>query len=76
MKPDHTVDCIGLYCPIPILKTREALDKMEVGQILELVSDDPAAEEDMKYFARTTGHELLESEKIEGGIRFLIKKTG
>jgi len=73
--PNRTVDCIGLYCPIPILKIREALDKMDVGQVVELVADDPAAEEDIKYFTKTTSQELLKIEKEGDQIRFLIKKV-
>jgi len=73
-KPDITVDCIGLYCPMPILKTREAMDKMDVGQLLELLADDPASEEDVKYFAKSTGQELIKIEKNEQEFRFLIKK--
>jgi TusA-related sulfurtransferase len=73
-KPDITVDCIGLYCPMPILKTREAIDKMDVGQLLELFADDPASEDDVKYFAKSTGHEIIKIEKKEGEFRFLIKK--
>lgn len=74
-RPNQTVDCIGLYCPMPILKIREALDKMDVGQVVELVADDPAAEEDIKYFTKTTGQELLKIEKEGDQIRFLIKKV-
>jgi tRNA 2-thiouridine synthesizing protein A len=74
-KPDQTVDCIGLYCPIPILKIREALDKVEVGQVVELIADDPAAEEDIKHFTKSTGHELLKIDKKENHLRFLVKKV-
>ncbi len=74
LKPDATVDCIGLFCPIPILKTREELDKLREGQILELIADDPASEEDLKYFAKTTGNELLEIRKEGDTLHFLIKK--
>ena len=73
-KPDRIVDCIGLFCPMPILKVREALDKMDAGQVLELVADDPAAEEDIRYFAKSAGQEILKMERKEGHIRFLIKK--
>ena len=43
----QTLDCIGIYCPIPILQTREKIDKLAVVQILEVLSDDPAAEDDI-----------------------------
>jgi len=60
---------------MPILKIREALNKMDVGQVVALVADDPAAEEDIKYFTKTTGQDLLKIEKEGEQIRFLIKKV-
>jgi len=48
-KQSHrTLDCIGLYCPVPVLNTRQEMDKLEVGELLEVLADDPAAEEDLK----------------------------
>ena len=69
-----TLDCIGLYCPMPVLKTREEIDKLSVGDVLEVLADDPAAEEDIKAWAKRTGHKLLSIEKTSDGIRFLIQK--
>lgn len=74
--PDKTVDCIGLYCPMPLLKTREEIDTLKEGQILELIADDPAAEEDIQRFAKRTGNEILKMEKEGDNIIFLIKKKG
>ncbi|MEJ2066815.1 MAG: sulfurtransferase TusA family protein [Deltaproteobacteria bacterium] len=73
-EPKKTLDCIGLYCPEPLFQTREQIDGIEVGDILEVLSDDPAAEEDLKRFAKRTGHELLAFENKDGKLRFLIKK--
>ena len=69
------LDCISLYCPVPVLKTREALDKMEAGEVLELVADDPAAESDIQYLVKITGQEMLKMEKEGQVFRFLIKKV-
>lgn len=75
VKPDETLDCIGLYCPQPIFQTREALDKLEAGQVLELLADDPGAEEDVKRFAKRTGNVLISFEKMDDGVqRFLLRK--
>lgn len=74
LKPDRTLDCIGLYCPVPVFKTREEMDKLEAGEILEVLADDPAAEEDIRRWAKRTGNELLELKKEGRVIRFLIKK--
>jgi tRNA 2-thiouridine synthesizing protein A len=72
----HThIDCIGLFCPMPIVKVREAIRQLAPGQVLEMVADDPAAEADMKSWARRTGHELLEISKNGAVFRFLVKKT-
>jgi tRNA 2-thiouridine synthesizing protein A len=73
-KPDRTLDCIGLYCPEPVFRTRLALDDLQVGQVLEVTADDPAAEEDIKRLVRRLGHEILETESDGGEVRFLIKK--
>jgi TusA-related sulfurtransferase len=48
---------------------------VDVGDIIELITDDPAAEEDIKRFAKRTGHELLHFEKDEETLRFLIKRA-
>ncbi|MHA2379334.1 MAG: sulfurtransferase TusA family protein [Candidatus Thorarchaeota archaeon] len=71
----ETLDCIGLYCPQPLFQTREAIDSIEPGEVLEMLADDPAAEEDIKRFCKRTGHELLSFERLEDGTqRFLISK--
>jgi TusA-related sulfurtransferase len=75
VKPNRTLDCIGLYCPEPVFRTRQELDKMAVGEILEMLADDPAAEEDIKSLLKRTGHELLELRKKGDVLRFLIKKA-
>jgi len=74
-KPKKTLDCIGLFCPQPLLQTREQLDAIEIGEILEVLADDPAAEEDLKRFAKRTGHEILKFEKQGDTLRLLIRKT-
>ena len=73
-KPKKTLDCIGLYCPEPLFQTREQIDSIEIGDVLEILADDPAAEEDLKRFAKRTGNEMVAFENKEGRMRFLIKK--
>ena len=70
----HVLDCIGLYCPMPILKTRQEMDKLHVGDTLEVLADDPAAEPDLKSWAKRTGQKILNIEKTDEGLRFLIEK--
>jgi TusA-related sulfurtransferase len=74
-KPNRTLDCIGLYCPEPIFKTRLELDKMKEGEVLEILTDDPAAEEDIPRLARRLGDEVLEVRKEGDKLLFLIRKT-
>lgn len=73
--PDTKLDCLGLYCPIPILKIREAMKALATGQTIEMISDDPASEADVKSWTARTGHELLEMEKHGAVFRFLVRKT-
>ncbi len=68
------LDCIGLYCPMPVVKTRQEMDKLAIGEILEVLADDPAAEEDLKAWAKWTGQKILKIEKNDEGMRFLILK--
>ena len=72
--PDSEVDCVGLFCPLPISKTKEEIDKLENGQVLLVEADDPAAEEDIKRWAKRTGHEIINFKKEGTMLKFLIKK--
>ena len=72
---DAEVDCVGLYCPMPISMTKEAIDTIQKGQVLKVEADDPAAEEDIKRWAKRTGHEILKFEKEGTILTFFIKKT-
>jgi len=71
---DRTIDCTGLYCPEPVFRTRIALDEMEKGEIIEVVADDPAAEEDMKSLVKHLGHSILEIRKQEKVLHIFIRK--
>jgi tRNA 2-thiouridine synthesizing protein A len=72
--PDTSLDCVGLFCPEPLFQTREAIDNLEVGDVLEVLADDPAAEEDLTRFAKRTGHEVILIEDLGDYKRFLIRK--
>ena len=75
VKPNASLDCVGLYCPEPVFRTRLELDKLEVGEVLEMLADDPAAEEDIKSLVKHTGYELLHFSKEGDVLRFLIRRT-
>ena len=70
----ESLDCVGLYCPEPLFQTREAMDRLAVGEVLEVLADDPAAEEDLTRFAKRAGHEVVAVEDQGEYKRFLIRK--
>jgi tRNA 2-thiouridine synthesizing protein A len=74
--PDTVLDCLGLFCPVPVLKTREAMKELAPGQILEMLSDDPGSEADVKSWSARAGHQLLEIDRNGAVFRFLIRKVG
>ena len=70
----RTLDCVGLFCPQPLFQTREAMEEIEVGQILEVLADDPASDGDLSAFVKHAGHELVSVEKDGEEFRFLIRR--
>lgn len=56
---DHTLDAKGLNCPMPVVKTKEAIDDVGDGEVLEVLATDPGAEEDLQSFASRTGNEYI-----------------
>ena len=69
------LDARGLFCPSPVQQTNVGLSKMRVGEILTVLADDPAAEDDISSWARRLGHEVIKMEKNGNEIRFEIKKV-
>jgi TusA-related sulfurtransferase len=59
---------------MPIAMTKEEIDKIEIGQILKVEADDPAAEEDIIRWAKRTGHMILKFEKVGTLLTFYIKR--
>ena len=75
MKFDKTLDCTGLYCPMPIVKTREKFKELKTGEVLEILADDKGITKDMPAWAEATGNEFLGSEQAGGEIKVYVKKT-
>lgn len=67
MNANQTLDCVGLFCPMPIAKTKQELDKLKSGEVLEVLADDPGLEKDLPAWCKLTGNEFLGIEK-EGRI--------
>jgi TusA-related sulfurtransferase len=74
-KPTRNLDCVGLYCPEPVFRTRQEVDKLEVGEVLEVIADDPAAEQDIPRLVKRLGLELLEMYEENDEFHFIIKKV-
>ena len=74
-KANRTLDCMGLYCPEPVFKTRLELDELNVGEVLEVVADDPAAEEDIRSLVKNLGQGLLEVRRDGNTVHLLIKRV-
>ncbi len=75
MKADQSLDCIGLYCPMPIVKTVEKIKEMKGGEVLEVVADDVGIKQDMPAWCRATGNEFLGVEEEAGVYKVYIKKS-
>lgn len=74
LNPDKVLDAKGLSCPMPVIKTKKALEGVESGQILEVVATDPASKTDIPALLGRLGHELIEIREENGEIHYLIRK--
>jgi len=70
----HTLNCEGLQCPGPIMKTNRAMEAMHPGELLEVTASDPAFGKDVRAWARKTGHEVLGIDSAKGIITALLRK--
>ena len=70
----HRVDARGLACPMPIVKTAQAIAGLRSGDLLEVLATDPGATKDFVAWSRTTGHELLELNIADGTYRFVLRR--
>jgi tRNA 2-thiouridine synthesizing protein A len=72
---DQVLDCSGLTCPMPVIKTKKAIKKIEVGQVLKVISTDPGSELDMEAWSRQAGHELLDAHRENGNYVFFFLRV-
>jgi tRNA 2-thiouridine synthesizing protein A len=71
---DQQVDARGLNCPMPIVKTAQAVKTMTSGQTLEILATDPGSVKDFAAWSKSTGNELVE-QTVDGGVyRFVMVK--
>ncbi len=71
---DREVDARELNCPLPILRTKKALNDMQSGQLLRVLATDPGSVRDFEAFAKQTGNRLLQHTEQDGVFSFLVKR--
>ena len=74
MKADKTLDCVGLYCPMPIYKTAQKMKELKPGEVLEITADDKGIKKDITAWCHSTGNECLGVEEKDGEIHLFVKK--
>lgn len=75
MDIDQKLDACGLTCPLPLLKAKQTLNKMDSGLVLEVVCTDPGSVRDFEVFAKQSGHELLRQDEDGGQYTHWLKKA-
>jgi TusA-related sulfurtransferase len=70
----HRVDARGLSCPMPIVKTAQAIRSIATGELLEVLATDPGSVKDFAAWSRTTGHELVEQSVDDSVYRFVLRR--
>ncbi|TCT20018.1 TusA-related sulfurtransferase [Melghiribacillus thermohalophilus] len=74
MEAKKVLDVKGLSCPMPIVKTKKAIDELDSGDILEVHATDPGSKNDLTAWTESSGHELLESKEEDGVFKYWVKK--
>jgi tRNA 2-thiouridine synthesizing protein A len=63
MNADKSIDCRGLFCPMPIVRTKQEMEGMQPGEIMEIMADDPGFEKDLPAWCALSGEKFLEMKK-------------
>lgn len=71
---DQVLDAIGLDCPMPLLKAKQALNKMDAGQVLFVKATDPGSVRDFKSFTDLSSHRLIKSHQEQNEYCYVIVK--
>ena len=74
MAADHTLDTLGLLCPEPVMMVRVQLRKMQVGETVEVIADDPATTRDIPSFCHYMQHTLVTKHDESLPYRYVVKK--
>ncbi len=70
----HSVDARGLSCPMPIVRTAQAMKTVEPGALVEVLATDPGSVKDFAAWSRSTGNELVEQSVDGGTYRFVLRR--
>ena len=73
-EPDLVVDAIGRRCPMPVIELAKRLDEVDVGGLLALLSDDPAAAADVPAWCRMRGHEYVGERPAGEATAYLVRR--
>jgi tRNA 2-thiouridine synthesizing protein A len=74
MQSDKVLDAKGLACPMPIVRTKKAMDELASGQVLEIHVTDKGAKNDLTAWAKSAGHEVVQSAEEGDVLKFWIRK--
>ena len=74
MPTTTTLDARGLKCPMPIVKTAQAIKQVAQGELLEVLATDPGSVADFAAWSRSTGNEIVESSVQDGVYRFVLRR--
>jgi cysteine desulfurase len=74
--PVRVVDCLGRPCPVPVVELARALLAVQPGEVVEVVSDDPAARLDVPAFCRMRGHAFVGEVARPGGTGLRARRAG
>ena len=70
-----TIDCLGRPCPIPVIELAKALPSVAVGEVVAVLSDDPAARYDIPAWCRMRQQEYVGAEPAERGTTYRVRRT-
>lgn len=69
------VDARGMHCPVPVIELSRAIDEVRVGDVVEILSDDPSSRVDIPVWCRMKRHDLVETRQIDGAQSYLVRRT-
>jgi len=75
IQADRTVDCKGMACPMPIIKTKKAMDELLAGQVIEVIATDKGSLADIQGWGRNAGHQYLGTVEQDDVLKHYLRKS-